>query len=502
MGIINLKVSLGTVNFNNWIHVSAAKVTSPSFVEWETWIAAPVTNYNFVIPGLDPQNYYITYYDAPTNTALGQLRMQLIVNALTNQYISERRFYVCGGAGANDPADGALLITDSYLVNKAVTGLFKENNRYQIPFTEWDTTSNFIVTPGDTISILTGVQLSAGEVIAVELLLQVGVIAAAGGSLYSGRVDVIDANYTLLKTDRGKRHRLIGTGSSQVINLPSIATMNQEDYYLIDASMGGTPVQPRILPDGEDAILFDGFRDVNGGGDEFMHEIWISRGKKIMLAVVDEHWEVILPWDGEKVGEQFEGTIINHPNAIMQNGQIGVNALDGDILPGLWWWLDQVHDSSYIISDATVILTTYVHPAGKEGYFVIHPTLKKFRTPNWQGMTAKSLKDYGTFGGSSDPDRVNNYPGGLSPWKMPDHRHLAIVNVSGTANTGVNAGQSVMIQNESGGIGDFKYSMVGSATEPTVGRTGKSIDVTTGAANGSTKNIVDNLGVIHYVRIG
>lgn len=501
MGIINLKVTIGTVNFTDWLHVSAAKVSNPAVPVFDTWIDVPVTNYNLIIPGLDPENYIISYYDAPTNVALGQLRMQLIVNALTNQYIAERRFYVVGGPGANDPADGALQITDPYFVNKAVTGIFKENNRYLIPFTEWDMTTNQVTTLGDTLSILTGVQLSAGEVVAVEILLQAGVIQASGGSLYAGRVDVTDAVYTCLQADKKKRHRLVGTAATQVITLPSIAAMTQEDFYLFDNSMGGVAVQCRILPDGTDFIQFDGFRDRLGDGDANLYELWVSRGCRLMVAVVDDHWEITIDWKGVCVGERFASTTKNIPNTVMENGQIGADALDGDELPGLWFWLNEIHDSAYIIMDDTVINTSYVHPPGKEGYFVMHNTLKKFRTPNWQEMSEKSLKDYDNLGGTLiDPDRPNNYPGGKQDQKMMKHRHFCVVPQVVSGGVGPNSALSIATQNDSG-PGDFKYILFGHAAEPSTARTGFPVDAA-GASISNGNNYVNTLGVIYLRRIG
>jgi hypothetical protein len=97
----DLKVTTGTINYTDFLHVTAAKVSAPGTPVWETWIPVPITNYNFIIPGLDPENYIISFYDAPTNVALGSLRLQLIANALTNEFIYEKRYYKTdrGGVG-------------------------------------------------------------------------------------------------------------------------------------------------------------------------------------------------------------------------------------------------------------------------------------------------------------------------------------------------------------------------------------------------------------------
>ena len=134
---VNLKVTLGTVNFTDYIHVTASKVSDPSTIVWEDWIDVPVTNYNFIIPGLDPENYYVRYYDAPTDSSLGTLQSELIVNALTGEFLYERRFYTVDGPGDYDPSDSDTGITDPYLIGKNVTGVFKEGKRYLDPESEF-----------------------------------------------------------------------------------------------------------------------------------------------------------------------------------------------------------------------------------------------------------------------------------------------------------------------------------------------------------------------------
>lgn len=73
-----------------------------------------------------------------------------------------RRFYITGGNNIGDPAEGDLSITDEFFANKIVTGVFKEGFRYLVPITEWTFS-------GNTVSILTGVQLALNEVFIIEI---------------------------------------------------------------------------------------------------------------------------------------------------------------------------------------------------------------------------------------------------------------------------------------------------------------------------------------------
>lgn len=73
-----------------------------------------------------------------------------------------RRYYITGGNNEGDPAVNTATITDSYFVDKEITGVFKEGFRYYIPGVEWSFS-------GDTISILNGVTFDRDEVVVVEV---------------------------------------------------------------------------------------------------------------------------------------------------------------------------------------------------------------------------------------------------------------------------------------------------------------------------------------------
>jgi hypothetical protein len=318
--------------------------------------------------------------------------------------------------------------------------------------------------------------------------------SGSGGSVYSGRVDVTASTYSALLADKRKRHRLLGTGSTQVITLPSIAGLAQEDFYLFDNKCGGVAKQVKLLTAGVDVILFNGF---NLGSNNF-NEFWIDKGQSLMLAKVDGAWELIFPYQGTNVGERFAATFKDHPGTVLEDGQIGQDALDGDELPRLWWWLQNVLTNTHFIVDNTVINTSYVHPVGKEGLFVVHSTLKKFRTPNTQGLSEKGLLDFDNYG--ADTSRIYDYPGGKQLGKVGDHRHFCVVPSVVSGGSGPNANTSIVTQNDSG-PGDFKYILFGSGAEPSTGRSGKPVDPITGTAINGSENIVTNIGVIYLRRI-
>ena len=83
---MTIQVFLGTINFTDFLHVTVTKVSNPGVVVWEDYIDVPVTNYTFVISDLDADNYYINFYDAPTDEVLGTLVSQCFVSALSNEW--------------------------------------------------------------------------------------------------------------------------------------------------------------------------------------------------------------------------------------------------------------------------------------------------------------------------------------------------------------------------------------------------------------------------------
>lgn len=493
MGIINLKVTVGTVNYTDWLHVSAAKVSNPSVSVWETWIDVPFTNNNFIIPNLDPENYIVSYYDAPTNVALGLLRMQLVVNALTNEYIYEKRYYVVGRGLTGDPVDGDTKIIDPYFTNKAIKSIFKQGSHFLRPVDQWNTSTT--TTTDDTINILTGVAFVDTEEISVDIQLAAGILGgSSGGTFYAGRKDVTASTYTCLLADRNKRHRLIGTAATQVITLPLVAGLSQEDGYLFDNTCGGVSKCVKILTAGVDIIFYNGFNSASSN----LVELWVNKGETLRLAVVDGNYEVVQDYKGTNVGERFAATYKDHPNTLICDGQIGGEALDGDEYGRLWWFLHDILPNTHILVDDTVINTTYVHPVGKEGMWVRHSTQKKFRTGNWQGLGERGLKDFDAYG--ADATRVHDYPGGKQNSAVGDHRHLTVKGILvGAGGTGPTPSTSIVTQNDYG-IGDFKYIFFATGAEPDVSRTGKPINSTTGAAMVSAENIMLNGGVVYVVR--
>ncbi len=460
MGIVNLKVTVGTVGFTDWLHVTACKVSAPSTVVWEDWIDVPVASHNFIIPNLDPENYYVRYYDAPTNSSLGTIKLELLVNALSGETISERRFYTVGGAGAYDPADGDTGVTDPYLVNKNIKGVFKESFRYYEPLTEF---TNDPLT--GNVDIINGTTLTTDEKLIIEIEYRVAntpTVTPTG--LYNGILNVPEATKTLTAGDIEKRVRLVGSAATQVITLCALSAIAADKGFYFDNTCGGTAIQVKLLIPGSDRIRFNGFM----AASNLFAEFWISKGEHLLIRKFDDsYWEVITDYKGVDVGNRQSGSYVNMPAYHAEDGSLS----DGDEYCRVWWWINNILPSSHVITDDAVTDPGYSYEVLRMGQFVKHSTLKKFRWPRTMNMSERGLKDFNTYAG--DAERTYDYPMAWQGEMVGPHSH------------GYNPGD---VQGLSDNANDRQVMVPGSQSRTTL-------------QNAGTENRVDNIGVIYMVHI-
>lgn len=470
---VNLKVTLGVVNYLDYVHVTAAKISSPTSIAWETWIDTPVSNYAFIIPGLDPENYYISYYDSPDDVSLGTLITQLVVNALTGETLYERRFYTTDAGGPVDPVTGDSTITDPYLIGKNVTGVFKEAFRYFDPAMEF----TFDDTTG-IIRVTNGTVFDTGEKFIVEIKYAGASAAPSSGIfLYEGTLNIPELSRTLLASEINSRLRLTGTATSQTITLPALTSISTGNGFYFDNSVVGTAIQPKILVNGTNRIRFNGFRPAG----ILFSEFWVTAGEHLKLVKYDDsYWEVITDYKGTNVGERFAATHPNHPGTLMEDGA----EYSADVYPRLWWWINNVLPVTMYVTDESG-----THIANRRGQFLIKPIARVFRMPNTQGLVDKGLLDFVTYGSGSDVNRPYNYPGGIQNEAIGDHIHQDIEGDSGSHGAATSALSGLwrwMV-----GFGDTAH---GTATNSKTG-------AVTRSPGDLTKNTVDNNGVIFLRRI-
>lgn len=476
MGICNLKIGTGPINTLNYLHVTAAKVSSPTAVVWEAWFQGPFSSKKFIIPNLDPENYYISYYFSTDSASLGAFQYQEVVNALTSEYAYERRLYKVGGTGLYDPTDGATAITDPYLIDKSVTGVFKEAFRYLIENTEY----TFNSTTG-TITRIDGVKFSAPESIQVDIKYNIAstnnVVNGTGMGLYAGIFTVTTATYTLLQTDRNKLIRCLGTLATQFITLPTLASVNIDDGFYFDNSVGGTAMQVKILIQGGDRINYSGFNTASN----LFAEFWVSKGEHLLIRKMDNNtWEVRSDYKGANVGIRMSGRLATQASYMPEDGRL----LDGDEYGRLWFYIINILPNTHYIVDDNVTNTTYSPDPNRTGLFTIHSTQKKFRMPQNEAMTERGLLDFDTYG--ADTARAYDYPGGFQDEMITPHDHFMFTPPGGNNYPPYITHYHVYNNNDS-------YSMYSDNSQlPSVGKTGK---------GGGTEGRIKNVGVIYSTHI-
>lgn len=480
----NIDLSVGQINITANLIARARKVSTPLVEETREVYPAPLpSSFNVILPSsgsIDPTVYYVDFYESGDGVSLDLLLAQFVVNAKDNIVIEETRWYQVGGSDPVDPPADQDTLTDPYLNGKTISRVFKDGVGRPLvdpnySYNEWDTV------PGGGIKLLGGPLFSFGEKVAVVISYLAQQQSASGGGLYSS-VMVITSNTTLGSTHRGKRMRCVGSSGRLSITLEDVTIVpDGTNYYFTHND--GNQIQTKILAETGQGITF---------GDTVYTEITIAPGEYLRIEKTGSIWEAVLAHPGiRQVGERMAAGWEAHPNCKPEDGAL----YDGDDWPRPWYWLTTFLPATHKVVDDNVVNPAYTHPSGKEGLFVVHSTLKKFRVPNTQGWSERGLANFSTF--NSDGTRAYDYPGGTQPEKVGQHRHHNFHD-NGTTNTGtaLTAGNYAEKRQGAGaGIGsaNAEYNICASNTEPDVGRSSNPISVTGDQA-------VKNVGVVYLRR--
>jgi len=391
---VPVNISIGVTGITDYLLVIVRKVSAPTIEATRQSFGPAPTAVNASFD-LDPVTYNFDFRNSVDGTAIGTLIATYVVDAASNQIISEKRYYTCDGGGTYDPAPGATTIVDPYFIGKNISAVFKEGFRYLIPTTEW----TFAV---DTVEVINGTAFDTSEVFIVEITYKSSINTITNSTEFED-IQTLTADTVLDSTYYNNKLKLASAAATLLITLPSIATVPDGKFYFFQ-SFGGLQKQTRILCDGIDKIFFDGFQL---GTDE-LSEIWVAKGEYLKLVKEGTYWEVERSHKGlTMVGEKFVASYKDHPTAGIENGTL----YDGDEYPRIYWWIKNVLAANNKIVDDTVTSGLYVHPADSVGKFVVHSTLKKFRLPNTQGLFQRGLADFVTYGGDV-ANRPVDAPGG------------------------------------------------------------------------------------------
>jgi hypothetical protein len=476
-----IRLGVGQVNITNYLIAVARKTTTPLVIEAQEAYAPPhPATRNVVVPAvgsIDPVIYYVDFYESTNGVSLDLLLSQFVYDLKNQVVIFERRFYVVGGPLTYDPPANQDTLTDAYLDGKTISGFFKSGQGYLRPNTE--PIVEWIPVTGGGIQLQNNLIFSQDEVYCVEISYLANQTQIVGGGLYNG-VQLIDVNTTLNSSYRGKRLRCEASASSTlVVTLESVASVPDGTFYHFTTN-GGTHNQTRILPFGSETIKYNG---------ENYPEIWIGKGEFVRIVKVGSIWEAEMAHDNIlKVGEHFSGTWKDHPSSKPEDGTL----YDGDEWPRPWWWLKNKLPSTHYIVDDNVVNGGYTHPAGQEGLFVLHSSLKKFRLPNTQNISERGLKNFNSYG--ADAQRVYDYPGGVQ------NESVGPANIKTTAWTGNGIGHNGVSSTSVGflatlGDGGLISSDSASGTNNNSART-----ITFSVISPGGENRVKNFGVVYLRR--
>lgn len=477
-----IRLGLGQVNITGYLRVMVMKTTTPIVVEAEEVYAPPhPATRNVVVPSagdIDPAIYYVNFYESSDGVALGTLILQIVYDLKNQQVLAERRYYKAGNGGDTDPDVGSNEIVDPYLDGKTIGAVYKEGFRPLVPpgydYAEYELLS------GGGIRWLNGVWGNE-EVIVIEITYS-SPVPSGGASfgLYSGVV-TLTSSTSLGPLHRGKRLKCESNGSVVMVHtLEDVATVPEGTSYYFTQN-GGNQNQTKIIPREGQSIAYN---------NQLWTEMSIGGGEYLRIEKVGSTWEAVLVHANLlMVGERFAATWKDHPNAKPENGAL----YDGDEWPRMYDFIKNKLPSTHKIIDDNVTSGGYTHPAGKEGLFVIHSTLKKFRLPNTQGWSERGLANFTTY--NIDGTRTYDYPGGTQPENVGAHRHFTFhqngtnntaTPISSTNSPAARQGNGAQISNT-----NAEYNICPSpGNEPNVGLTSAT----------SGENRVKNVGVIYMRR--
>lgn len=482
----NIDLSVGQINITGNLIVRARKVTTPLVEEAREVYPSPLaSSFNVLLPAtgsIDPTAYYVDFYESADGISLDLLLAQFVVQASNEIVTQEVRFYDVGGGGANDPAPDQDTLIDTYLDGKTITQVFRDGVGRPLVDPGYSS-KEYDLVAGGGIQLLNGALLSFGEKVAIVISYLSQQQTTSGSNMYEG-VNSITTSQTLNSAHRNKRIRCAGVTAQLVATLEDMTVIPDGTFWYFTHN-DGSQHQTKVKAHTGQSITYH---------TSIYTEISIGPGEFLRIEKYGSILEAVLVHEGVlKVGERLAAGWEDHPNTQPEDGAL----YDGDDWPRMWYWLSNFLPATHKVSDVNVESGGYVHPVGKEGLFVVHPTLKKFRVPNTQGWSERGLESFGTF--NTDATRTYDYPGGTMPENVGPHRHHSFHD-NGTTNTGTALSPTNYPEKRQGagaGIGapNSEYNICASSNQPDAGLSSNPVQV-----DETGINTVKNVGVVYLRR--
>jgi hypothetical protein len=484
-----LKLTLGQVNILDWLIIELRKTTAPGSVYASQTFAPPhPTSRNITFNNVDTAEYDVYFRESPDGIAIGSILATYNVNIKEAVQVFERRFYTVDGPNSWDPPSGQNKLIDPYLDGKIIGGVFQEGFRYLVDPTDKDgnpiANKEYDRATGGEIDLLNGLQFSSpGQIWTIDIINlqevpQVNMASGGWGSVVDIAVDTV-----ISSTHYNKRLRCESSNARLVITMPLLATVPEGTAFLFMCN-GGNQFQNKIIRSGSDLFRIHEFTP---------NELTFMIGESMVMEKRTisgiSYWEIYNQSPTMiQVLERLDAQWKDHPNCKPADGAL----YDGDDWPRPWFWINNHLPNTHYIVDAAVTGGSYVHPIGKEGLYVIHPSLKKFRVPNTQGWSKRNLASFTAY--NADATRkmraaVNayDYPGGTQDDMLLDHFHTDL-----EADTAQHSGASSALSGIFGWLVNITFGGHGFARGGKTGSVGNGL-------NGA-QQIVKNWGCVDLIR--
>lgn len=424
--------------------------------------------------------YRIEFYDVPGGVGIGNLIKSHVVTPSTQTIAFETDIeLIVGGAETYDPVVGtigviipALLGKDFYVQQRGIGQLRKIRSI--------EVTPNLV---DGGFDLTGGVTFNEGDTFIIKII-PVIIVNPPGtqpSSNFYKAIEIITVDTVLTSLDFGKLLIVDGAAKIITLQLPLIADAlskvslwirsigTTHNNIIIKAGIGetitatATTSQTFILGRGEDAeiILNDGiyygFTDSNdikrAGNLEWGYKIGLNRlwadGNASAPGAID-----YLCADYPRVKKAMD---------LLEVGQVVTFAQ----------W-----NSSVVING----ITLYPY----KGFFALSDDGLSFKVPDWRNKSIRALKDSNL---TADAERLQQGAGGLQNEAIGPHRHFVANVHSDTTGEALDATKYLDAQGEVNG--DFKYTLHGNSTAPTIGLT------STGNGGIETRGI--NIGMIPLI---
>ncbi len=426
---------------------------------------------NIVIANVNPIPHIVRCYQLPTGATIGILRKEFWIDPTFFNYNGEEvRFYVVDGGLTNDPVAGVRAIVDPYLDNKRYTVELR-NEGTMIYEEGLNVRDEYTRTVGGGFEISDiNYAFQADQVICVRIQARVSsaVPVATSTSIFQ---DLLQLSTSAVlgagaATDWLKKLIDIVSDTAQFeLELETIALVPDNTIIHI-LSNQGSQINPVIkCKPGEKIIWNRGQVDqVYMGICEYL--VLVKQGSVYrVLSMSDSAYRV-----GTRCSTLAYNTVFI-PNTIKPNGQLLLRAdyprlfyflqINPDLLcPEANW-----NDTSTIVDGmSSTVATRYKN----HGFFTLGDGVTNFRVPKWAKAFFRTL-DYDNP--TSDATRITQGAGGFQHGDLMPHRHkLFNGDIGGSGNPLTNV-RIPNVQRDTDA--DYKYSIVGNATEPTLGYSGR-----------------------------